>query len=302
VRRLEDAGASAIVMHSLFEEQLAGEQMASVRTMDAHGESFAEATSMFPDVADYALGPDAYLERIREIKQAVRLPVVASLNGSSLEGWLRYAGLIEQAGADALELNVYHLARDPFEPGDANEKRLLEIVREMKKTIALPIAVKLAPFFSSIPHFATQLAAAGASGVILFNRFYQPDIDVEALDVVPTLQLSDSSDLLLRIRWLAMLSGRVKCSLAASGGVHTGTDAIKAVMAGADAVQLVAALLKNGPQHLRVVREHMVRWMEEHEYQSISQMRGSMSHERCPDPAALERANYLRILQGWRTH
>ena len=300
VKRLEDAGASAIVMHSLFEEQLAKEQLGSVAHMDAHGESFAEASSMFPSAEDYALGPDKYLERIREIKEAVRLPVIASLNGSTLEGWLHYAGLMEQAGADALELNVYHLAHDPYEAGATLEKRILDLVREMKKTVKVPVAVKLAPFFSSIPHFAAELQKAGADGMILFNRFYQPDIDVDALEVVPTLHLSDSHELLLRLRWLAMLSGRVKCSLAASGGVHTGLDAIKAVMAGADGVQLVAALLRNGPQHLKKVREQMVQWMEEHDYQSVAQMKGSMSHERAPDPAAIERANYLRILQSWR--
>ena len=300
VKRLEDAGASAIVMHSLFEEQMAREQMGSLKTMDAHDESFAEAATMFPSAEDYALGPDKYLERIREIKEAVHLPVIASLNGTTLEGWLHYAGLMEQAGADALELNVYHLAHDPYEPGAALEKRILELVREMMSAVKIPVAVKLAPFFSSIPHFASELVKAGANGIILFNRFYQPDIDVDALEVVPTLHLSESHELLLRLRWIAMLSGRVKCSLGASGGVHTGLDAIKAIMAGADGVQLVAALLRNGPQHLRKVREQMVLWMEEHDYHSVEQMRGSMSHERCPDPTALERANYLRILQSWR--
>lgn len=299
VKRLEDAGASAIVMHSLFEEQLTREQMGSLKNMDSHGESFAEAASMFPSMEDYALGPDKYLERIREIKHAVRVPVIASLNGSTDEGWLHYASLMEQAGADALELNVYHLPRDPFEPGETQERRILDLVREMKKTVKIPIALKLAPFFSSLPHFANQAVAAGVDGIVLFNRFYQPDIDVEALEVVPTLHLSDSSELLLRLRWLAMLSGRVKCSLGASGGVQTGIDAVKAVMTGADGVQLVGVLLKNGPEHLGKVQMQMSQWMEEHEYQSVAQMRGSMSHARCPDPTAIERANYLRILQSW---
>ncbi len=299
VKRLEDAGAAAIVMHSLFEEQIED----AVRGLEAHRlaheESVAEARSYFPAPADYALGPDGYLDQIRRIKAAVGVPVIASLNGTTAAGWLEYARQIEQAGADALELNVYYVATDPRESGAEVERRLLEVVREVKARVRIPVAVKLSPFFSSLPHLAHQLDALGADGLVLFNRFYQPDIDLDALEAVPKLHLSTSADLLLRVRWLAILSGRVRASLAATGGVHTGLDALKAVMAGAHAVQMVAALLVHGPGHLRVVREELARWLEEHEYDSLRQAQGSMSLARSPNPGAFERGNYMRILQSW---
>jgi dihydroorotate dehydrogenase (fumarate) len=300
VRRLEDAGASVITMHSLFEEQILLERGARYSHFDKTAESFAEALSFFPNPDDYQLGPDEYLEQVRRIKATVDVPVIASLNGVTGTGWVEFARLIQQAGADALELNVYFLATDPTETGTAIEQRIVEITRRVKQAITIPVAVKLSPFFTSVAHLATQLAAAGADGLVLFNRFYQPDIDVEALDVAPRLQLSTSEELLLRVRWLAILSGRVSCDLAASGGVHTGLDAIKAVMAGASAVQVVSALLHQGPGQLKKLREEMVRWMEDHEYESLRQMQGSMNLLRCPDPAAFERANYTRILQTWR--
>ncbi|MFI5143922.1 MAG: dihydroorotate dehydrogenase-like protein, partial [Thermoanaerobaculales bacterium] len=227
VRRLEDAGAAAIVMHSLFEEQITREQLGTVLDMELHAESFAEALSYFPTPQEFRLGPESYLEQIQKIKAAVKVPVIASLNGVTPAGWLDYAKLIEQAGADALELNVYYLATHPWETGDGVERRTLESVRTVKGAIKIPVAVKLSPFYSSLSHFAKQIDDLGADGLVLFNRFYQPDIDVEALEIVPSLKLSDSSELLLRLRWLAILSGHVKGSLAISGGVHTPLDAIK---------------------------------------------------------------------------
>jgi dihydroorotate dehydrogenase (fumarate) len=227
------------------------------------------------------------------------VPVIGSLNGTTATGWLEYARLVQQAGADAIELNFYVVATDPLENGQTVEQRALDILCKVKASVTIPVAVKLSPFFCSFAHFASQLDGLGADGLVLFNRFYQPDIDVETLEVVPRLQLSDSSELLLRLRWLAILSGRARASLAVTGGVHTAVDAIKAVMAGAHAVQLVSALLQHGPERLKTIREEMVRWMEEHEYHSLRQMQGSMNLTRCPDPQAFERANYMRVLHSW---
>jgi dihydroorotate dehydrogenase (fumarate) len=299
VRRLEDAGASAIVMHSLFEEQITAESAAASRYMDDYEDWHAEATSYFPRRDEFALGPDHYLEQLRRIKQAVRVPVIGSLNGTTVGGWTRYAGLMQEAGADALELNVYHVATDPLEDAAAVERRVVEVAREVRESVTVPLAVKLSPFYSSLPHLARRLDDEGADGLVLFNRFYQPDIDLETLEAAPKLHLSESSELLLRLRWLAVLSGRVRASLAASGGVHTSHDALKAAMAGAHAVQVVSALLQHGPQYLRTLRDGMARWLEEHEYESLRQLHRSMSLERCPDPRAFERGNYMRILQSW---
>jgi dihydroorotate dehydrogenase (fumarate) len=300
VRKLEDAGAAAIVMHSLFEEQIGREISTLELDMLAHGESSAEAQSYFPRAQEYALGPERYLEQVRRIKAAVAVPVIGSLNGTTPEGWLSYATQIESAGADALELNFYYVATDPGESGTDVERRLLDVVREVKRQVRIPVAVKLAPFFSSLPHLARQLDEAGADGLVLFNRFYQPDIDPEMLESVPSLHFSTSDELLLRVRWLAILHGRVRASLAATGGVHTGMDALKAVMAGAHAVQMVAALLRHGPGHLAVVRHEVARWLEYNDYTSLRQAQGSMGLERSPDPQAFERGNYLRVLQTWR--
>jgi dihydroorotate dehydrogenase (fumarate) len=299
VRRLEDAGASAIVMHSLFEEQILNEQREAL-LFESHAESSAEAVSYLPEPELFALGPDEYLEQIQRIRRAVSVPVIASLNGTTPNSWIEYARLIEQAGAHALEVNVYHLATDPDENGEDVERRTLETAEAVKTSVTIPVAVKLSAFFSSFSNLARNLDRAGADGLVIFNRFYQPDIDVEALDVVPTVRLSDSGELLLRLRWLAILSGRVRASLAVTGGVHTALDAIKAVMAGAHAVQMVSALLKRGPEHLRYVREEMAQWLEEHGYESLRQMQGSMSLEKSGNPAALERTNYMRVLQSWR--
>ena len=301
VRRLEDAGAAAIVMHSLFEEQITREQIGTIHNMEMHNEAFAEALSYFPEPEQYRLGPEEYLEQVRKVKEAVDVPVIASLNGVSPAGWLEYAQLIREAGADAIELNVYYLATDLREDAAAVEKRTVECLKSVKGGVSLPVAVKLSPFFSSMANMAAKLDAAAVDGMVLFNRFYQPDIDVEALNTVSSLKLSDSSELLLRLRWLAILSGRVRSSLAVSGGVHTPLDAIKAIMAGAHAVQMVSALLSRGAGEIAKVRDGVAAWLDEHEYESLRQMQGSMSLERSPDPGAYERANYMRILAAWGT-
>ena len=300
VRRLEDAGAAAIVMHSLFEEQLTGEQLATHAALEASTESYGESLSFLPSISDFRLGPEEYLEQIRKIKQLVKVPVIASLNGATLGGWLGYAKMMAEAGADALELNVYQLATDPEESAQALEQRTLAVVRAVTEAVSIPVAVKLSPFYTSTANFARQLVAAGAAGLVLFNRFYQSDIDIEELDVKPQLRLSDSSELLLRLRWIAILSGRVNASFAVTGGVHSAVDVVKAVMSGAHGVQLVSALLRHGPYYLKFILDDLNRWLEEHEIGSLDEIRGNMSLERCPDPRQLERTNYMRVLASWR--
>lgn len=299
VRRLEDAGASAIVLRSLFEEQITRELEGTIHHMDIHAGAHAEALSYFPDPGDFRLGPQAYLEHLEKVKAAVSVPVIASLNGITPGGWLDYSRLIQAVGADALELNVYYLPTDPSEDGGAVEARTLEALRIVKQEVHIPVAVKLSPFFSSPVNFARRLDEAGADGLVLFNRFLQPDLDLENLEVVPKLHLSTSAELLLRVRWLALIHGHVSADLAVSGGVHTPTDALKAVMAGASAVQVVSALLQRGPEHLETLRQGMEEWLDLHEYASLKQAHGSLSHARTPNPQALARANYMRILQGW---
>ena len=301
VRRLEDAGAAAIVMHSLFEEQISQGRMSALQSTEGTANSFAEALSFFPGLDHFALGPEGYLEHIRRIKAAVKVPVIASLNGVSTEGWTDYAKQIEQAGADALELNVYFVAADPAESGSSVENRVAAVARQVKQAVTIPVALKLSPYFSAFAHTAHRLEATGIDGLVLFNRFYQPDIDIDQLEAAPRLELSTSRELRLRLRWLAILSGTVKPSLACSGGVHTVEDAIKAIMAGAHAVQVVSALLKHGTAHLAVLRSGLSRWLEEHEYESLKQMQGSMNMTRCPNPTAFERGNYMAVLQSWRT-
>src|SRR5512142_261405 len=298
VKRLEDAGASAIVLRSLFEEQITREQEGLVHHMEVTEGGSAEALSYFPTPDNFTFGPQEYLDHLRKVKESVNIPVIGSLNGITAESWLQYARLIQDAGADALELNSYYLATNPAETGQQIERRALEIVRAVKKEVTIPVAVKLSPFFTSLSHFAQELDLVGADGLVLFNRFYQPDIDIEALEVTPSLHLSDSMELGLRLRWLAILSGHVRASLAASGGVHTAGDVIKSVMAGAHAVQVVSALIAQGPRHIRTLITEMTEWMERHEYTSLEQMQASMSLQRCPDPAAFERANYMKVLQS----
>jgi dihydroorotate dehydrogenase (fumarate) len=300
VRRLEDAGAAAITMNSLFEEQITHEQMSAFFATELSGESSPEALSYFPASSPLGRGPENYLEHLRRVRDAVAVPVIGSLNGSTPGGWLRYARLMEEAGADALELNVYALATDPLRSAAEIEDDTVEMVGAVSEALEIPLAVKLAPFYTSLAHFAGRLVDAGAGGLVLFNRFYQPDIDIEELTVERSLHLSQTSELALRLRWLAILSGQLRTSYAVTGGIHYATDAVKALMAGADAVQLVSALLRHGPERLRALREELARWLEEHEYDSVAQMRGSMNLESCPDPAAFERANYMLILQGWK--
>ncbi len=300
VKRLEDAGASAIVMPSLFEEQILREQLATNKSLTAHNESYAEALSYFPDPEEFKLGPDEYLEKVSSVKSQTSMPVIASLNGMRDGHWLEYAKQIEQAGADALELNVYYIAMDPKETSDDLENRAVDMVKQVKAATKLPLAVKLSPFYTSLANVAQRLVEAGADALVVFNRFYQPDIDVEELDVM-RVNLSSTSELLLRLRWLAILSSQVKVSLAVTGGVHTEVDAVKSVMAGADAVQMVSALLQNGPEYITTVREDLERWLVEHEYESLDQMRGSMNLKNSPNPAAYERANYVQVLHSWTT-
>jgi len=298
VKRAEDAGVAAIVMNSLFEEQIDSETMAR-DYLDAHSESFAEALSFLPGSSDFLLGPDAYLEQIRKVKAAVSVPVIGSLNGVTNSGWLGYAKQIAQAGADALELNVYFVSTDLKESSADVEQRTIDIVRTVVAATQLPVAVKLSPSYASLANFAKQLSGAGAQGLVLFNRFYQPDIDIEALENTQKLSLSDSSELLLRLRWLAILSGRLDVSLAASGGVHTSEDALKAVMAGANAVQLVSAVLKQGPEIFGKLRDEMAKWLEKKEYASLAQARGSMNMAKSPEPGVYARGNYVKLLQGF---
>lgn len=300
VKRLEDAGAPAIVMHSLFEEQITREEVATSRSMDTWSHAHPEALSYLPEPKTFALGPEQYLDQILKIKAAVGVPVVASLNGTSTGGWLEYARLMQQAGADAVELNVYALATDLDESSELLERRTLKMLWAVKSGLRIPVAVKLSPFYTALAHFAQRLDDHGVDGLVLFNRFYQPDFDLESLEVKPTLRLSDSSELLLRLRWLAILHGRLHAALVASGGVHTAEDAVKALAAGADVVQVVSALLKHGPERLATLRRELESWLVEHEYESLDQLRGSLSLLRCPDPAAHERANYMTILQSWR--
>lgn len=298
-RRLEDAGAGALVMRSLFEEQLTGTELALHHHTVSVEHSHPEALSYFPDVEDYKLDSDAYLEQLENLAGALSIPVIGSLNGTTTGGWTRYARLMQEAGASAIELNLYHVATDPDESGAQVEQRYIDVLTQVKQTVTIPVAVKLSPFFSAPVHMARLLDQAGADGLVLFNRFYQPDIDIDALDVTPALALSSSHTLLMRLRWLAATFGHVQCSLAATGGVHHGRDAIKALMAGASAVQVTSALLQNGPGHMATMRDEMLAWMDEHEYESVAQMIGSMSLLRCPDPARFERANYMKILQSW---
>jgi dihydroorotate dehydrogenase (fumarate) len=296
---VEDTGAGAVVLHSLFEEQITGEQLALHHHTTAYEYAHPEALGYFPEPEEYSLRPDAYIEHIRALKEALDIPVIASLNGVTLGGWTHHAQLMAEAGADALELNVYYVASDPDESPRDVEKRYLDVLKAVREEVDIPIAMKLSPFFSAPVYTCKQLADGGAGAVVLFNRFYQPDLDIDTLEVEPMVRLSDSHALLLRLRWLAACFGRVPCSLAATGGVHTGRDAIKAIMAGANVVQMTSALLRAGPHAIAKVHDEMTSWMKENEYISAKQMLGSLSLERCPEPAAYERANYVKGLQSW---
>jgi len=300
-RRLEDAGAAMIVLRSLFEEQLVHEQLAAHHTIDAHEHAFAEALTYLPSPAEFRFGPDSYAEHLTKVKAAVGIPVMASLNGTTPGGWVEFARVLEGAGADALELNLFLVPTSAVESSATIEDRLVELVRLVRATIRIPLAVKLSPFYTSVAHFARRLEEAGADGLVLFNRFYEPDIDVGTQSVVRTLTLSTSSELLPRLHGLGIVSGRAGISLAVTGGVHTALDVVKATMAGAHVTQMVSALLLHGAVHLRTVLAGLAEWMEEHEWRSLAEMRGNMSFGKVPDPDAYERANYMLMLQSWRT-
>jgi dihydroorotate dehydrogenase (fumarate) len=296
VRQLEDEGAAALVLRSLFEEEITSEQMSAFLNYETHNESFAEATSYAPD-PPAAFGPDEYLEHLQRVKNAVRIPVIASLNGTTLGGWTSCSKQMEQAGADAIELNLYHAASDPSMNSTQVEQQMIDILRAVKKGLRIPVAVKLSPLFTAFANFGLQLDAAGTDGIVLFMRFHKVDIDVLELEVVRTIELSTSSDLDLRLRGTAVLSGRVKASLAITGGVHTALDVVKATMTGAHVTQMVSAILANGPRHLRNVRAELESWMQENEWNSLDEMRGNMGFERVPDPAAYERSNFRMMFR-----
>jgi dihydroorotate dehydrogenase (fumarate) len=299
IRHMEDCGASAIVLHSLFEEQINLEANELDRFLWDGSELGAESTTIFPDLGNYNLGPDAYLEHIRQAKQTVSIPVIASLNGVSRGGWVSYAREMQQAGADAIELNVYFIPADQAASSADIEKLYIDLVTEIRSTVSIPVAVKIGPYFSAFANMAQRLEAAGANGLVLFNRFYQPDFDLEALEVKPVVTLSNSSELLLRLHWTAMLYGHVHADIAITGGVHTAEDVVKSMMAGARVTMLASALLQNGIGYLRPLRNQLEAWLERREYESIQQMQGSMSHKNVPNPKAFQRSNYMKVLSSY---
>lgn len=298
VRRLEDAGASAVVLYSLFEEQLRQEEMDLDYHLHAGTESFSESLTFFPQANEFHTGPEGYLKHIRKCKASVKIPIIASLNGSTLGGWTKFAGDIEKAGADAIECNIYSIPTDPTVSAADIEKTYLEIVKAVKGTVTIPVAVKLSPFFSNLANMAQRLDRAGADALVLFNRFYQPDINLEELEIQPNVLLSTPQSLRLPLTWIGILFGRLKANLAATGGVHSAEDVVKLLMVGADATMLCSSLMRHGINHLRHVERELRNWMEEHEYESVKQMQGSMSQQRCPDPGAFERAQYMRAVKG----
>jgi len=299
IKRMEDSGAAAVVLFSLFEEQLTHEALELDHYLDRDAEGYGEATSFFPNLATYNTGPDAYLEHIAAAKRATEIPIIASLNGVTPGGWMEFARQMEKAGADAVELNIYFIPTNPELTGGEIEQRYLEIISGVKQAVEIPVAVKLHPFFSNLTNMGRRMVEAGADALVLFNRFYQPDIDLEALEVVPNLVLSTPDDTRLPMRWLAILRGQVPADLAGSTGVHDPTDVIKLLMAGADVTMMTAALLRYGIDHLGRVEAGIRTWMEEHQYESVEQMKGSMSHKSCPDPEAFERGNYMRALKSY---
>lgn len=300
IRRMEEADAAAVVLHSLFEEQITLESHDLDRYLTQGTESFAEALTYFPELGEYKLGPDEYLEHIHRAKDAVDIPVLGSLNGVSTGGWIKYAKTIEEAGADGLELNIYYIPTNPDMTSKQIEEMYADLVRDVKTSVSIPMAIKLSPYFSSTPNLARNLDQAGASALVLFNRFYQPDLDIENLEVVPNLVLSTSEELRLRLRWVAILYGQIKADMAVTGGVHTAVDVLKTMLVGARAVMMTSALLKNGLQYLKKVRNDLVSWMERHEYESVRQIQGTMSQQSVAEPAAFERANYMKSLHSYR--
>lgn len=299
LEQLQEAGAAAVVLPSLFQEQIEHEEVAIHRMHEFGAESFPEALTYLPELDSYNTGPERYLRLVEDAKRRLDIPVIASLNGSSLGGWVRHGRLLEEAGADALELNIFYLASDGAVSGAEVEKHYLELVEAVRREVSLPLAVKMGPFFSSLAHFARRVVAGGADGLVLFNRFMQPDIDLEHLEVTPAVVLSRSWESRLPLRWIAILSGRIECSLAATSGAHSAADVLKLLLAGADAVALASSLLEHGPGRLAEILTEMRHWLVEQEYASIEQLKGSMSHRNCPDPGALERAHYMEALRSY---
>ncbi|HXC69656.1 MAG TPA: dihydroorotate dehydrogenase-like protein [Pyrinomonadaceae bacterium] len=300
IRRVEDAGAAAVVMYSLFEEQIGFDSYYIDYHLTQGIDSYAESISYFPDMQSYNVGPDQYLNLIRRAKETVNVPIIGSLNGTSVGGWTDYASLIEEAGADALELNIYYLPTHPDITGMEVERLYLDILSAVRQAVTIPVAVKLSPFFSSVANMSSRLADHGADGLVLFNRFYQPDFDLENLEVAPRLVLSNSDDLRLPLRWVAILYGRVSADLAITSGIHTSHDVIKGLMAGAKVTMMASELLQNGVRRIGQVLNELVTWLNEHEYESVMQMIGAMSQKHCAEPAAFERANYMKMLDSYR--
>jgi len=300
IQRLEDAGASAVVLYSLFEEQLRLERHELEHHLTAGTESFPEALTYFPEPLQFSLGPEEYLKHVARAKETVDIPIIASLNGSTAGGWTDFAHKLQQAGADALELNIYYIPSGVRLSGAEVEKTYVDIVKAVKGVVSIPVAVKLSPFFSNMANMAKQLDDAGADALVLFNRFYQPDIDLEELEVKPSVILSTPHALRLPMRWIAILFGRVDADLAATSGIHHAPDVLKMLMAGADVTMLCSTLLARGIEHIRVIENEMGAWMEEHWYESVRQLKGSLSQMRCPDPSAFERAQYMRALTTYK--
>ena len=299
LKRMEDAGASAIVLYSLFEEQLRQDRLELNQNLQQGTESFAESLTYFPDAGEYHLGPEEYLKHIAAAKKATHIPIIASLNGSSVGGWTDYARQIQQAGADALELNIYYIPTDMDLGGDVVEDTYINILRAVKANVTIPVAVKLSPFFSNFANMAKRLDRAGANGLVLFNRFYQPDIELESLEVKPNILLSTPMAARLPLRWIALLYGRVQASLAATSGIHRGSDALKMLLAGADVTMLCSTILRYGIPQIALIERDLKAWLEEHEYESVQQLKGSLSQKKCAEPAAFERAQYMKALTGY---
>jgi dihydroorotate dehydrogenase (fumarate) len=300
IKRMEDAGASAIVLYSLFEEQLSREREALDYHLEHGTESFAEALTYLPATVPFRVGPEGYLNKIRKARQSVRIPLIASLNGVSIGGWVDYARKMQEAGANALELNVYMIPTDPARSAAEIEQTYLDILKAVKSVVSIPVAMKLSPYFSSMAGMARRLDEAGANGLVLFNRFYQPDLDLETLEIRPNVLLSTPQALRLPLRWIAILYGRIKADLAATSGIHSGLDVLKVLLAGANVAQLCSVLLQNGIPQIRKIEKEMVEWMEAHEYESVAQLRGSMSQKNCADPSAFERAQYMQAVLSYK--
>lgn len=299
VKKIEDADASALVMYSLFEEQLENEQREINYATSVGTESYAESTSYFPEIDDFNLGPDEYLEHIRKSKETVSIPVIASLNGKTTGGWTEFAKKMQQAGADAIELNIYNIPTDVNKTSEQIENEYVEVLKAVKESVSIPVALKLSPYFTNLASAAKKFDEAGADGLVLFNRFYQPDVNLDDLSVEPHILLSSPQDLRLRMRWIAILKGRIFADLAATGGIHYGEDVIKMLMVGSNITMLCSTLLRYGVDYIEDIRDEMVNWMEEHEYESVRQMQGSMSQMNVPDPGSFERAQYMKALNSY---